>query len=255
MFYLMPTRNESVVYYDSYVKADKLIEFMEKYKDNDPKITLTHILLKACSLGMKENPKMNQYVSGHNLYQRENIEISFSLKKKKETHSVMKVVKLNCDDQEETLSQLAKRINDRLGVERSNKKTYTDKEIHLVTLMPRFLLRFLVKFLRWLDYYNLLPYSFIKNDPLYSSLFIANLGSIGMDSAYHHLYEYGTIPLFMTVGKIQEMPVVEDGKVVVGKRLHIRWSYDERIDDGLTSGKGINSVVRILEDPFKYIHI
>jgi hypothetical protein len=136
--------------------------------------------------------------------------------------------------------------------ERSDKKSYTDKEIWLVTRLPRLLLCFFVWLVRWCDAHNLLPASFIKNDPLYASMFVANVGSIGMDAAFHHLYEYGNISLFCTVGKIQEMPVVENGKLAVGKVLHIRWSYDERIDDGFTSNKGIGSAVRVLEDPFTY---
>lgn len=251
MPFLMPTRNESVVYYDTYVHAEKLEEYLKSLGDNPHKVTLTHCLLKACAMGIKENPKMNRFVCGYRLYQRNKIEISFSMKKEKVSRSPIKVVKMEMIP-EQSIEELADRITSRLQVERSDKKTYTDKEVNLVTRLPRFLIRFLVGFLRWLDAYNLLPYSFIKNDPMYSSLFIANLGTIGMDAGFHHLYEYGTIPLFGMVGQVRDMAMVEDGKVVPRRILHIRWTYDERIDDGLTSGIGINSVVRILEDPFTY---
>jgi hypothetical protein len=113
-------------------------------------------------------------------------------------------------------------------------------------------LRFLVFVVRWLDSWNLLPDSFIKNDPLYASVFIANIGSFGMDPGYHHLYEYGNISIFGMVGKLQEMPVVEGGQVVVGKILPIRWSFDDRVDDGFTAGAAIASAVKFLEDPVIY---
>ncbi len=251
MPFLMPTRNESVVYYDTYVKAEKLEAYLKSLGDNPHKITITHCVLKACAMGMKENPKMNRFVCGYRLYQRDKIEISFSMKKEKVSRSPIKVVKMEVIP-EESVEILADRIQSRLQVERSDKKTYTDKEIVLVTLLPRFLLRFLVWFLYWLDAHNLLPYGYIKSDPMYASLFIANLGTLGMDAGFHHLYEYGTIPLFGMVGEIRDMPVVEDGKVCARRLMHIRWSYDERIDDGLTAGIGINSVVRILEDPLTY---
>ena len=254
MPYLMPTRNESVVYYDSYVNADELIKFLADAKEKSQRITLTHLLVKACAVGFYKNPTMNQYISGHHIYQREKAVISFSIKKEKVSKSPIKVVKITIEE-DETLQQLADKIDKRLTVERSNKKTYTDKEIDLVTLLPRCVLKPMLWLFKKLDYYNFLPASFIEKDPLFASLFIANLGSIGMDAAYHHLYEYGTISIFLTTGKIKETPVVENGQIVVRKNLHLRWSYDERIDDGLSSSKGIGSVVEILENPYKYFSL
>lgn len=254
MPYLMPTRNESVVYYDSYVYAKPILDFLEKVKDAPYKITLTHVLVHACAMGIYKHPTMNQYIMGYRLYQREKAEISFSLKKEKVSKAPIKVVKLVVE-KNETLLDVARRVHERLNIERSDKKTYTDKEIDLVTCLPCFVLRFMVWLLRCLDSWNLLPASFIAKDPLYASIFIANLGSIGMDAGFHHLYEYGTIPLFLMVGKVQEMPVVVDGKVEVRQMLHLRFTYDERIDDGLSSGLGINSVVEMLEHPDEHFHL
>ena len=86
----------------------------------------------------------------------------------------------------------------------------------------------------------------------YTSGFIANLGSLKMKAGYHHLYEWGTCPLFLMLGKVEDRAMVEDGEVVARKVLHIRFSFDERVDDGLNAGKGINALRRILEDPYRY---
>ena len=74
-----------------------------------------------------------------------------------------------------------------------------------------------------------------------------------MRAGFHHLYEWGNCPLFMMVGKIEDRPVVEDGKVVVQKTMHIRWTYDERIDDGLTSSYGMAAARKLLENPYEYL--
>ena len=55
------------------------------------------------------------------------------------------------------------------------------------------------------------------------------------------------------VGKIQDEAVVEDGKVVPAKILTVRYSYDERIDDGLSTRKAIFRVNEILRDPYKHL--
>ena len=48
------------------------------------------------------------------------------------------------------------------------------------------------------------------------------------------------------------MPWVENGQVVARKMMQVRFSFEERIDDGLNASYGIAAVKRILEDPFKY---
>ena len=70
-----------------------------------------------------------------------------------------------------------------------------------------------------------------------------------MGSGFHHLYEWGTCPIFMTVGKIEDRPVVREGVLTHRPLLHIRFSYDERIDDGLSARHAIDAVKRVLEDP------
>ena len=74
-----------------------------------------------------------------------------------------------------------------------------------------------------------------------------------MNSAYHHLYEWGTASAFVTLGQIKEEPVVEDGKLVVGRVLTVRYSYDERIDDGLSTRKAIWRVHEILQNPQEHL--
>ena len=152
-----------------------------------------------------------------------------------------------------TFEGMCTHLEQNIKVERSEKKTYADKEFDLFKLIPRPRMGGAQKLLSGLDYYNLLPGGFIKGDAMYTSIFVANLGSVGMDPGYHHLYEWGNCPLFMMVGRITERPVVEDGEIVVRKQMHVRWSFDERIDDGLSANYGINAVKRALENPYEYL--
>ena len=110
-----------------------------------------------------------------------------------------------------------------------------------------------MKVLRWLDDWNLLPASFIEKDPMYASLFLANLGSVKLDAAYHHLYEYGSIPLFGVLGRLHDAVVPgPDGTVRVRPQISIKWSYDERVDDGLYAATSLELVRRCLEDPERW---
>ncbi len=249
--FMMPGRNESVVYYDDYVKADRLLAYLER-TEQAFHVDMIHCLVKAAAIGLHTNPRMNQFVAGKRLYARNHVAITFSMKRRKgDKEAKLAAVKLRIGA-EESFEQLSKRINERMGLERSEAKTYTDKELGFMTRLPRPILSLCLRVARWADYHNLLPASFIENDGFFTSMFIANLGSVGMAAAFHHLYEYGTCPLFLMVGQIEERPMVVGGVVVPVKTLHLRWSYDERIDDGLTSKYGMQAVKDALEDPERY---
>ena len=99
----------------------------------------------------------------------------------------------------------------------------------------------------------MLPASFIKNDGMYCSAFIANVGSLKMAPGYHHLYEWGNCPLFITAGAVEERVVVEDGKPCVRHILPIRAAFDERINDALGVRSAIAILRETLENPEKYL--
>lgn len=248
--YIMPSRNGSVVYYDEYVNVEALEGYLEKARDKF-NANMTHCLVAACAVAMAENPKMNQFVSGRRLYKRRGAYLTFSMKRQKlNKEAKLSAVKMKMDEGE-TFQDLCDRINGQIKVERSGEKTYADKELGLFAMIPRAILEAAVRMFFKLDYYNLLPKSFIENDGMFTSIFIANLGSLNMRAGFHHLFEWGNCPLFMMVGRAEEKPVVVDGEVKVQKQLHIRWTYDERIDDGLTASHGMATVNRILENPYE----
>lgn len=252
MQYLMITRNESVVYFEAHVDATKLLNYLKVTKvklEGD----VTHATVAACGIALASTPRMNQFVMGRRLYRRRGNWLTFSMKRKAlDREAKIGTVKLEFLDGE-TFAQWCARVNAGIGVERSGKKTSGDKELDLFNLLPRPFLRTTAWAINQLNYYNLLPGFFIKDDPMHTSLFIANLGSLNMGPGYHHLYEYGTCPLFIMFGKIEEGPMVEDGQLVVRPRVHVRFSYDERIDDGLNARFGIDKIKEVLADPEKFL--
>lgn len=251
MPYIMPGRNESVCYYDDYIRTDALLDYIERARiAYGMDVNITHLLVAAARETLAQNPTMNQFISGNRLYRRKNVDVTFSMKRKKlNKKAKLSAVKLRMNEQEETLQQLVERINSHIHIERSGRKTSVDQELDILSLLPRRLMNGVVSAVSWLDYNNILPKVFMEQDGFYTGMFIANLGSLGMRPAFHHLYEYGNCPLFLMVGRIEERPMVRDGVVVAENIMHIRWSYDERIDDGLSSNYGMATFRETLENP------
>ena len=252
MAYLMPDRNGAVVYFDDYVRVDKLLKYIEDTREHFH-VDITHCLVGAFARAIAVAPTMNRFTTGRRLYTRKSRYLTFSMKRKRMNKKAKIAAVKTRVEPKTTFRELCQKINEKIGIERSEKVTYTDKELNFFLKLPRPLLRGGIRFFKFLDYFNLLPGSFIHPDPMYTSIFIANLGSVGMRAGYHHLYEWGNCPLFVMAGAIEDRPVVEDGEIVIRKMMHLRYTYDERIDDGLTSNFGISAARETLENPYELL--
>ena len=253
MWFIMPTRNESVVYYDEYINAEPLLEYLAEAKQRFD-VDVTHALVAAVNIAMAECPTMNHFIVGRRMYLRKHRAITFSMKRiARNKKAKLAVVKMEMVDGE-SFQGLCERVASQISHQRSGKKTHADKEFSLFNVLPRTVLMVFTRLFKMLDYLNILPYkAFIKTDGLYTSCVIANLGSLGMNTAYHHLYEWGTASTFMMVGKIEKRPTVVGDEIVAQTTMHVRYSFDERIDDGLSSSHGMAKVKQILENPREFL--
>jgi hypothetical protein len=82
----------------------------------------------------------------------------------------------------------------------------------------------------------------IDDDPLFASMFVAHFGSLGLDAGYHHLWEYGTCPLFGVIGKVHRQG---DGK----RWMEIKYTFDERVEDGLYAATSLRGMKERMENP------
>src|SRR5262249_6508055 len=134
---------------------------------------------------------------------------------------------------DEALTAMVDRLLGMLRDGRSGRESAADREIKGFLRLPAPLLRLAVRAQRVLDGWNLLPTALIKDAASYASGFVANLGSVGLDAAYHHLYDYGTTPIFVTMGRLHRTPVIrDDGSVGSHEVFTLRYTYDERVEDG-----------------------
>lgn len=252
MWYIMPRRDDGLVLYDEYVVVEKLEDYLAEVNKHF-ECSMSLLLTAATGRALIQNPRMDRFIAGHRMYQRTRPSISFVVKRKKKDQSSKLGTIKQFVTAEDSLRSVCESVAAKINVERSETKTYADKEFALFNLLPRPAFKAAHKVFRMLDYYNLLPKSFIDNDPLYTSIFMSFLGSLGLSAGYHHLFEHGTCPVFLMIGKIEDRLMVVDGQPVVKPVMHIRVTYDERIDDGMTAGDGIRYLAGILEEPYEHL--
>ena len=239
---IMRTRNESVVYFEQRVDVSVTRQWLRTQREQaDIPLTLLHLVLWASGQALSQRPRLNRFVAGGRLWQRRGIWMCFSGKKGKSDDEPVVVMKrqINPDD---GLVTLAQQLLGNIKDGRSDKPSASDTELKLLFMLPLLIASALVRLLMKADQWGLLPHAMLKTDPMFGSMFIANLGSINMEAGFHHLYEYGNIPIFLTMGKANEEDV-----------MLLRYSFDERIEDGLYAARALEIVKTIVEDPATHV--
>lgn len=249
MPFLMPTRTEAMVFFEQQIDLERTLAYIEARRARGDEINLFQIILAGLVRIFAARPQIHRFVAGRRLYQRRTIELSFSVKKAFSDEAKLTTVKVAFEPSD-TLDDVARRVREAVGVGKGEPSTVSEKEMSVISRLPRFAVRGAMTAQRVLDYFNLLPSTMIANDPMYASMFVANLGSIGLDAAFHHLYEYGTIPLFAAIGRVHRAPVVTgDDQVQVRSVVDVRYTFDERITDGLYCARSLELLRGWIEDP------
>jgi hypothetical protein len=248
MPYVSPRRNDSLFYYAHEIDVDAALAFLDvqnRERPADRQITLFHLYLRSISLGAHENPEINRFVAGGGIYQHDDVQLTFSAMRELQKGSYLLTVKRPFPSGE-TLHGMVDRVLGSLGERRKGKKTQSDKEIDLALYLPSFLIRGVMKLLNWGNALGVLPKSMMDDDPLFTSLFVANMGSIGMETGHHHLWEYGTCSGFCVMGKIRTRP---DGS----RYVTCSYTWDERVADGLATSFALSAFKERVENPEKLL--
>lgn len=256
--HLMPGRNQAAVYYDQKIEVSRLLAWLDAHnegKPDDQKVHFFHAVLCAFVRTLAARPRLNRFISGRETYQRNNIALSFAVKRAFHDDADLATVKIAFEP-DDTLDEVARKAYAAVASGRSEARSTSQKELDVVAALPKPLLRAVMGLQRCLDGLNLLPAVMVREDPLYASVFLANLGSIGLDAPFHHLYEYGTVPLFAVIGRISKEPIVDaNGALAVGQVVHLRYTLDERIADGFYCARSLELLRELLEDPERLAHL
>ncbi len=252
MPFVMPTRNGAFVLFEQDIPTAPLLPVLERLNAGRPadrRITLFHFVLQSIGAALTDFPRLNRFVAGSRLYDRRGIWIAFSAKQRMERDAPIFTAKIEFRPGE-PLPAMVDRLLAILGEGRSGRETAADREVKGFLRLPGPLLRLAVRAQRILDGWNLLPTALIKDDPLYASVFVANLGSVGLEAAYHHLYDYGTTPIFVTMGRTHLTPLVrDDGTVASHEVFTLRYTYDERVEDGFYAARALERLAACLASP------
>ena len=230
--YLMRTRNESVIYYKRTLPLEPIQRYIVAQRKKGIRITVFNVIVAALLQVLYLRPRINRFIAGRRIYEHKKYEILYAVKQTLSDDSIESIAKVPLD-KDDTIFDISKKMRQHTyNLKKGNLKT-DDKLIRLFVKAPRWLIRMVAGLLRFLDFHGLMPKSLIDALPFYSSIFLSHLGSIGAEATFHHLYEFGTNSVFITIGRAYQHPFkTEDGGVEWRRAIDLCFSIDERICDG-----------------------
>ena len=253
MFHIMPKRTESEVYLNDRIDATELVKFIEEKNAQHPnyKTTLFHCLVLAVARMINERPKMNRYIQGRRLYERDEISLSF-LAKRRFADDAEEAFMMLVPKESDTIDTVSHQIYGDLTEIRKHEHSTggMDATVDSFAKIPRLLLMLVVRVIRWLDFWGLVPNALKDGDSNFSTVLFSNLGSIKGPAVYHHLNNYGTNSIMITVGTLhKEELIMPDGTKQIRDVLEFGATLDERIADGFYFVRSLRLVKYIFAHP------
>ncbi len=250
--YVMWTRNASQNFFEESFEISNIERYIrQKRREGLSSFGLMHVLLATYCRTLCRYPALNRFIGGQKVYQRGN-DIQFCLVVKKEMTSdspetVIKVHLTPTDTAEDVYNKLNAAVE---NVKNTPLDSSFDNLAHALTLIPGVFLKFTVWLLRVMDYFGLLPKFLLELSPFHGSVFFTSMGSLGIPPIYHHLYDFGNLPVFCSFGcKRRTLEVQEDGSIEQRKYVDFRFTMDERIADGFYYAAFFKHFRRILHHP------
>lgn len=189
---IMKERNDALVYMKKEVVLDGMNEYIRKKKESGIDISHMEIIFTALARVLKEKPKINRFVISGEMYKRNDIEIAVVVKPKLEEDVKESVAKFKFSG-DENIEKVSKIIKEEVTKIRNNTNNNTEDFVDKLKNIPTIVLKIAINILMFLDKINLLPKRIIDISPFHSSVFVTNVGSIGLDAIYHHIYNFGTV--------------------------------------------------------------
>ncbi|MBR1456499.1 MAG: hypothetical protein IJ594_04990 [Oscillospiraceae bacterium] len=232
--YIMPQRNDRLVNYEESFEisgVDKRLRALrvQGYKG----IGLLHFIIAVYIRCISMLPAANRFIAGRRIYSRDVIEVVMAVRRSSnvdDTETTIKVVFQPTD----TILDVYRKMNEKIEeIKTSDENNNTEEIAEAFSKLPRFLIRFIILVLRIMDYFGILPQAILDASPFHGSMIITDLGSLRIGPVYHHIYNFGTLPVFIAFGaKRRAYELDKNGQVQDRKYIDTKMVLDEGIVDG-----------------------
>jgi hypothetical protein len=228
-------------------------EYIEKYlaekkREGYTDMSLLHVILAAYVKVVGERPAIHRFIAGQKIYHRDKIECLMTIKKDMSLDSPDTCIKVEFDPRD-NIYNVYKKFQ-KTVIEAKNEDGDFESVIGGLVKIPGLLLRTAIGGLKLLDYFGLLPKALHEISPFHGSMIITSMGSLGIHAIYHHLYDFGHLPIFLSYGKMYTKEVTNtNGEKENHHFVSFRVVTDERICDGFYYASAFKQMMRYVNHP------
>lgn len=253
--FLLKRRCDSLVFHTLKLDVTETVNYVRKINASKPEFRMKffYVFVAALMRTLAVRPELNRFIANNRYWQRNDLSMSFVVKPDytEESPETSTTVYFKPDM---VLSDYAKIINDSINsITQTKNKTNADSLIATVMHLPNWIIKSFIGILRFFDNRGFLPQSIRDADGLHASAFVSNLGSIGIEggSPHHHLYEWGTTSIFVTIGGLERQKEYdEDGNIKdIKEKVELGMTIDERISSGFYFVKSMQVLQNYLNNP------
>ena len=247
--HVMKERSDAHVYFSQDIPIKSLDEYIAKKEQEGIKMSYMNIIYAALVRMLAEKPSLNRFIMDGRTYARHGIHISLAIKKGMTEEAEETTVKIPFKGTE-NIFEVKEMLDSTIAKNKEiSNQNNTDKLIKFLSYVPNWLYKLIVNILMYLDKHGMMPKFIIELSPFHTSAFLTNVGSLGIDAIYHHLYNFGTTGVFLAMGKKKKSYIYEDDDIVPEKSISLAWVADERICDGFYYANALKSFYRYLKKP------
>ena len=252
MAFIMKDRADALNYFADELDVTETDVFCKKMiADGYEGFSFLHIMLAAYVRTISQKPALNRFINGQRIYARNNIEVNMVIKKDLREDSPDTAISVIFEP-DDTVIDVYEKFNAAVQKEKEKEDLDSgfDKTAGTLASLPRPILRLAVRLLFWMDYHGLLPKFLTDLSPFHGSMIITSMGSLGIKPIYHHIYNFGNLPVFISYGvKRTEYKLKRDGSVEQRRMMDLKVVTDERICDGFYYASAFKLIRRFVERP------
>lgn len=248
--YIMRTRNDSQNLFEDDIDVSILENFVKEHSEEIPGLSVMTVIIAAMVRLISQRPMLNRFIMWNKMYARNSIEIALSIKRQLTDAGEETTIKTSFEPSDNLAEVCAKIVREiELSKPQGNVNS-TDKTARILGKLPAPIVRTFVWLCYKLDAIGCLPKGIHGASPFHCSAFITNVGSLGIKSIYHHLYEFGTCSMFISMGKKTRRTITDtDGTETREKRMTLKFVTDERICDGHYYALSMRYLNKYLNNP------
>lgn len=246
---IMSERSDSQVFFNQDIVIEPIEKYIEEKEKEGIKLSIMDVLFAACVRVFSQRPHLNRFAINGRIYARNQICLSFAVKKSMTDKGEETTIKIPFNGTE-TVLEVSKIIRKYINENKeSDSENSTDKVAKIMAKTPTWVLKLAMFIFKKMDKNGILPRALIEISPFHTSAFITNVGSLGIDSIYHHLYNFGTTSCFFAMGKKKKSYICVDNTIKEEKVINLAFVGDERICDGYYYAASFRTLCKYFAHP------